>query len=80
MSAEHLIAVFETARHRGLPVVEMMFHSSELLPGGSPYNPTEADVDRLFARLMAVFRHLAARGVKGATLSQFARARVPAGS
>ena len=80
MSAQHLIAVFETARRRGLPVVEMMFHSSELLPGGSPYNPTEADVDRLFARLMAVFRHLAARGVKGATLSQFARARVPAGS
>ena len=52
---------------RGVPTLNMLFHSSELVPGGSPYNRTEADVDRFFERLERVFEHimkrLEARGV-----------------
>ena len=72
MSAARLIEVYETARRLELPVVEMMFHSSELMPGASPHNPTAADVDRLYARLEPVFAHLTREGVRGATLAAFA--------
>ncbi len=52
---------------RGVPTLNMLFHSSELVPGGSPYNQDAADVDRFFERLERVFDHvmkrLEARGV-----------------
>ena len=52
---------------RGVPTLNMLFHSSELVPGGSPYNKTAEDVDGFFARLESVFEHvmkrLEARGV-----------------
>ncbi|MEO8500928.1 MAG: hypothetical protein ABI565_08425 [Vicinamibacteria bacterium] len=51
----------------GAPTLNMLFHSSELVPGGSPYNKTDADVDRFFERLERIFEHvmkrLEARGV-----------------
>jgi hypothetical protein len=50
MSAEWLLKVYRVARDRKLPAVEMMLHSSELMPDGSPYNPTEASVERLYER------------------------------
>ena len=73
MSADRLIAVYETASRLGVPAVEMMLHSSELMPGGSPYNRTPAAVDDLFHRLERTFAHLASCGVKGMTLTEFAR-------
>ena len=73
MSLARLLHVYETATRLGLPAVEMMFHSSELLPGGSPYNRTEADVEHLFARLTALFRRLRSKGVEGVTLTGYAR-------
>ena len=52
---------------RGVPTLNMLFHSSELVPGGSPYNRNEADVNRFFESLERVFEHimkrLEARGV-----------------
>ncbi len=42
----------------GVPTLNMLFHSSELVPLGSPYNRTEADVDRFFERLERVFEHI----------------------
>ena len=75
MSAARLIAVYETASAAGVPAVEMMLHSSELMPGGSPYNRTAGAVDDLFRRLETTFTHLASRGVEGTTLTDFARSR-----
>ena len=49
MSAARLIAVYETASAAGVPAVEMMLHSSELMPGGSPYNRTPAAVADLYS-------------------------------
>jgi len=72
MSVGRLKAVYQTARHLGLPVVEMMFHSSELMPEGSPHNPTAAAVDGLYTRLDQLFAYLAAERVEGTTLSAFA--------
>jgi hypothetical protein len=73
MSAERMLKVYRVARARKLPAVEMMLHSSELMPDGSPYNPTEASVERLYERLERVFAQLARDGCQGTTLSAFAK-------
>jgi hypothetical protein len=74
MSVARLKSVYASARALGLPTIEMMIHSSELMPSGSPHNPTVAAVDDLYARLDAIFGYLAAEGVIGSTLTEFAQA------
>jgi hypothetical protein len=73
MSSGRLKSVYEAARHVGLPAVEMMFHSSELMPGGSPYHRDEAAIDRLHEKLETVFGHLQDEGCTGRTLTEFAQ-------
>ena len=41
--------------NRSVPVLVLMFHSSSLLPGCSPYVKTELDLDRFLERLSAFF-------------------------
>lgn len=72
-SAADLARVYDTAEAMGLPLVEMMFHSSELMPGGSPFYPDPASVERLYATLEGTFAHAADRGAIGVTLTEFAR-------
>lgn len=72
MTVARLKAVYDTARQLDLPVVEMMFHSSELMPNGSPHNPTVESVDRLYERLGQLFAYLREQRVEGTTLSAFA--------
>lgn len=42
----------------GVPTLNMLFHSSELVPGGSPYHRDASAVDSFFERLEAVFVHV----------------------
>lgn len=49
-----------------------MTHSSELMPGGSPYFPTGEHIERLYQSLEALFAEVA-QSFRGMTLSQFAR-------
>jgi len=72
MSVDRMRAVFDAARALDLPVLEMMFHSSELMPNGSPHNLTHASVDDLYARLDQTFAFLAREGVTGITLGDYA--------
>jgi hypothetical protein len=72
MSVARMRAVFDTARGMDLPVIELMFHSSELMPNGSPHNLTHSSVDDLFARLDQTFAFLAHEGVTGITLGDYA--------
>jgi hypothetical protein len=72
MTVGRLRAIFDTARRLDLPVIEMMFHSSELMPKGSPHSPDEASVEQLFERLEGTFAFLAREGVEGSTLAAFA--------
>jgi len=72
MSAEQLLEVYRVASAQKLPALEMMLHSSELMPGGSPDYPTEASVEQVYAKLERVFAQLARDGCHGATLSAFA--------
>ena len=60
-SVEDAKALASTLVARGVPTLNMLFHSSELVPGGSPYNKTTDDVDRFFSRLESVFEHVMKR-------------------
>ncbi|MBK5255250.1 MAG: hypothetical protein JJE39_04385 [Vicinamibacteria bacterium] len=60
-SAEDAKALASSLVARGVPTLNMLFHSSELAPGASPYNQTAADVDRFFERLEAVLAHIMGR-------------------
>lgn len=59
----------------GLPA-NIIFHSSELLAGASPYNRTREDVERFYRDLEALLADLAENGAAGATFREFQRAWV----
>jgi hypothetical protein len=68
-----MIALVKVARRMRLPVLEMMFHSSELMPAGSESFPTAASIERLYRTFEGTFAYLARHGYEGITLSDFAR-------
>ena len=73
MDKNRLIDVCDTAIEFNLPVLIMMFHSSELMPGGSPYNKTAKAVDELYDKLESVFKYVVEnRGGIGITLTGLA--------
>lgn len=51
--------------------LEMMVHSSELMPNGSPYFKTEDDIELLYEKLEKIFLHLTKIGYKGITLKNY---------
>ena len=53
------------------PLANIIFHSSELIPGGSPYNATDADVDRFYDALRELLSFLSNQGVEGRTFREF---------
>lgn len=72
-TSAQLIRVYETAKALDLPALVMMFHSSELMPGGSPYNPDNRSVDSFFQKIEIIFKRLQTDGIQGSTLGDFAR-------
>jgi hypothetical protein len=75
MTVARLKAVVDTARALDLPVVEMMFHSSELMPNGSPHNLTADAVDNVYRRLDEIFSYVSGLGVTGSTLAAYAETK-----
>ena len=57
-SQSDLRDAWHVAEEQGAPVAIMMFHSSELMPGGSPYRATQASVDELLRLLDDFFRYV----------------------
>jgi peptidoglycan/xylan/chitin deacetylase (PgdA/CDA1 family) len=53
------------------PTANIIFHSSELLAGASPYNQTPADVASFLKNLEILIAFLAAHGAKGRTFREF---------
>lgn len=72
MTVARLARVAALARQAGAEVLNLTFHSSELMPGGSPYNRTPESIESLYGRLDGFFSHLRGQGVHGATLSEVA--------
>lgn len=50
-SAEEMIALARDVVDRGVPLLNVLFHSSEAIVGGSPYNRTGPELDAFFERL-----------------------------
>lgn len=51
---------------------ELMLHSSELMPGGSPYFRTSDSIEHLYSVLRKYFKTMKDYGVEGITLSDYA--------
>jgi hypothetical protein len=73
-SRADMLAFASRLAREGASCFNIIFHSSELLPGGSPYTPDQASVDRFLADLEALLVHLTGTlGVVGRTYAEFAR-------
>jgi hypothetical protein len=46
-----MIALARDLARAGEPVLNLIFHSSEAIVGGSPYNRSQAELDAFFDRL-----------------------------
>ncbi len=59
---------------RRVPHFNVTFHSSEILPGASPYTPDAASVERFLSDLRRLLEHLTSKlGAVGRTYAEFAR-------
>ncbi len=55
----------------GRPPANIIFHSSELLPGASPYNRTKEDLERFYRDLESLLAFLVESGASGSTFREF---------
>jgi hypothetical protein len=53
-SAEDMMALSRQIVRRGGPILNLLFHSSEAIVGGSPYNKSQGELDAFFDRLSRV--------------------------
>ena len=82
-SAEDMVALARQIVRRGAPILNLLFHSSEAIVGGSPYNRTQGELDAFFDRLGRVLifatRDLGAEPLTFAEYrARFARSTAPA--
>ena len=54
-----------------LDFAEFMLHSSELMPGGSPYFNTEESIEKLYSTMDDLFQYAKINGFIGATLKEY---------
>lgn len=72
MTAKRLKDVYLEANRLNMPVIEMMFHSNELMPGCSPYYPSQISVENLYSRFKNLFEFISKNNGKSMTLGEFA--------
>jgi hypothetical protein len=78
-SAGDMMALASQIVDRGGPILNLLFHSSEAIVGGSPYNRTQGELDGFFERLGRIFVHATKElGAEPMTFAAF-RARYVAG-
>jgi hypothetical protein len=66
-----MLEVVSTVDREGQDYIEFMIHSSEFMPGGSPYFPTIESIEVLYQHLEQLFKFATNRGFQGATLTEF---------
>jgi hypothetical protein len=64
------LAILEEAKQQGHDYVELMLHSSELMPGGSPTFRTEKRIENVFEDLAVLFAE-AKENCVGMTLTEY---------
>jgi hypothetical protein len=71
-SLEDMIALARDLAEANVPVLNLLFHSSEAIVGGSPYNRTEAELAAFCDRLERFFEFaVATLRARPATFSEF---------
>lgn len=70
-SLSEMIFLSQAIMKEGEDYLEFMMHSSELMPGGSPYFKTEAEVEQLFQIMEEYFSWIRKEGYTGITLSDY---------
>ena len=70
-NAARLLKLAKSRLKNNYDYVELSFHSSELMPGGSPSFPTNESIERLYATMEEVFIKLTTWGFLGSTLSAY---------
>lgn len=74
-TAAEMRQLVDARLRQGASCLVLMFHSSSLLPGYSPYVPDEHALDEFFRRLTSLFEYcLGERHCAACTLSEFAAA------
>jgi len=56
-STEDMIALARQIARRKVPILNLLFHSSEAIVGGSPYNRTTSELEAFFDRLGRVLKY-----------------------
>lgn len=69
--SRQLTYICEEAKRQKLPCVELMFHSSELLPGGSFFNSDSSAIEQLYKKLEDLFCYFKENSIAGLTLREF---------
>lgn len=64
------VRLLRIADRKRLGFIVMMFHSSELMAGGSPYWKDESDLDKLYDLLKRLLEELKKREITSVTLTQ----------
>lgn len=64
-------ALNEVKTDKRLDYAEFMIHSSELMPGGSPYFKTEQDIENLYNTMENLFSYASLNGFVGCTLKGY---------
>lgn len=61
-TAEEMLDLIDDMIDKGVPYLMFMIHSSELMPGGSPYCSTEEEVSEYLGKLENVFKKISMVG------------------
>jgi hypothetical protein len=78
-SLEDMTGLATDLSRAGVPVLNLLFHSSEAIVGGSPYNTTEAELTAFCHRLERFFEFATGTlNARPATFAEFRRAYVTA--
>ncbi len=72
LSKPYLERITDTVCNEGSDFLEFMIHSSELMPGGSPYFKTDEDIETLFELMDWYFMRISQMGFHGEGLTDYA--------
>ena len=70
---ENMETLANRIMREGDSYLEFMVHSSELMPGGSPYFKTPDDLERLYTILDSFFCKIKEKGFSGCSVSAYAQ-------
>ena len=71
-SLSDMLFLSQAIKKEGENYLEFMIHSSELMPGGSPYFKSDDEIEILYSIMRQYFQWVAKEGYKGISLSSYA--------